>query len=57
MNREEIVRVFSAMPTLKTERLILRPMRASDAADMYDYAKASASATATSTAMIAKAKI
>ena len=41
MNREEIVRVFSAMPTLKTERLILRPMRASDAADMYDYAKGS----------------
>ena len=39
MNREEIVRVFSAMPTLKTERLILRPMRASDAADMYDYAR------------------
>ena len=41
MNREEIVRVFSAMPTLKTERLILRPMRVSDAADMYDYAKGS----------------
>ena len=41
MNREEIVRRFSAMPILETERLILRPMRVSDAADMYDYARGS----------------
>ncbi len=26
------------MPTLRTERLVLRPMRASDAYDMYEYA-------------------
>lgn len=39
MNREEIVRIFSQMPTLKTERLILRPMRIADAGDMFRYAK------------------
>lgn len=41
MNREEIVQKFSKMPTLETERLILRPMRVSDAKDMYHYAKRS----------------
>ena len=41
MNREEIVQKFSKMPTIETERLILRPMRVSDAQDMYDYAKRS----------------
>ncbi len=39
MNREEIVRLFSDMPTLETERLMLRPMRVSDAEDMFRYAK------------------
>lgn len=39
MNREEIVQLFSEMPTLETERLTLRPMKVSDAEDMYRYAK------------------
>lgn len=39
MNREEIVQLFSEMPTLETERLTLRPMKGSDAEDMYRYAK------------------
>ena len=39
MNREEIVQCFSQMPTLETERLTLRPMRGSDAEDMYRYAR------------------
>ena len=39
MKREKIYKIFSSMPTLKTERLILRPMREGDAADMYDYAQ------------------
>lgn len=38
MKREKIYKIFSSMPTLKTERLIMRPMREGDAADMYDYA-------------------
>jgi len=39
MNREEIVQLFSHMPTLETDRLTLRPMRVSDAEDMFRYAK------------------
>ena len=39
MKREIIRRIFSAMPTLETERLLLRPMRRSDAEDMFAYAK------------------
>ena len=39
MKREKIYRIFSSMPTLHTERLILRPMRESDAEDMFDYAR------------------
>ena len=39
MRREWICNVFSHMPTLTTERLILRPMRVSDAGDMHDYAR------------------
>ena len=38
MKRETICRHFSRMPTLTTERLILRPMRPLDAEDMYRYA-------------------
>ncbi len=38
MQREKICRLFSRMPTLETERLILRPMRRTDADDMFDYA-------------------
>ncbi|MBQ9782930.1 MAG: GNAT family N-acetyltransferase [Clostridia bacterium] len=39
MKREEICRMFSAMPTLRTGRLTLRPMQVSDARDMYAYAR------------------
>ncbi|MBE6549465.1 MAG: GNAT family N-acetyltransferase [Ruminococcaceae bacterium] len=39
MKREKIYKIFSAMPTLRTERLILRPMKESDANDMFDYAQ------------------
>ncbi len=39
MNREEIVQLFSKMPTLESARLTLRPMRISDAEDMYRYAR------------------
>ena len=31
--------IFSHLPTLETERLILRPMRMRDAADLYSYAQ------------------
>ncbi len=39
MKREKIGRIFSHMPTLETPRLRLRPMRMSDSADFYDYAR------------------
>ncbi len=39
MKKEELFRIFSHMPTLETEHLLLRPMRVCDADDMYDYAK------------------
>lgn len=39
MKKELIYRLFSHIPTLETERLILRGMRVSDAADMYEYAR------------------
>ncbi len=35
---KRIIKAFGKMPTLATERLILRPMRAADAFDMYEYA-------------------
>ncbi len=38
MRREKIYKIFSNMPTLQTKRLIMRPMRAGDAEDMFDYA-------------------
>lgn len=38
MKREELLRIFSHMPHLQTERLLLRPMRVSDTEDMYAYA-------------------
>lgn len=31
--------IFSCLPQLETERLILRPMRISDARDLYEYAR------------------
>jgi ribosomal-protein-alanine N-acetyltransferase len=39
MRKEAICRIFSHMPELQTERLILRRMRLPDAEDMYDYAR------------------
>ncbi len=38
MNKEDTYRIFSNIPTLKTERLTLRQMHPIDAEDMYDYA-------------------
>jgi ribosomal-protein-alanine N-acetyltransferase len=38
MKKEDLYRVFSNIPTLKTSRLRLRGMRASDAIDMFEYA-------------------
>ena len=39
MKRETVCRIFSDMPTLRTDRLTLRPMQVSDARDMYAYAR------------------
>lgn len=39
MNEELLTYKFKHIPTLCTERLVLRPMRISDYTDMYDYAK------------------
>lgn len=38
MKIEKTVRIFKAMPTLETERLILRPLSQKDSCDMFDYA-------------------
>lgn len=38
MKRESLYKIFSNIPTLKTERLTLRGMRELDADDMYSYA-------------------
>ncbi|MBQ7384857.1 MAG: GNAT family N-acetyltransferase [Clostridia bacterium] len=38
MKREKLIKVFSDIPTLKTERLTLRAMRRDDATDMFEYA-------------------
>lgn len=39
MKKELICRIFSHMPELETERLLLRRMRLGDAEDMYEYAR------------------
>ena len=39
MKKDTVYKIFSKMPTLKTERLSLRPMHFIDAEDMFDYAK------------------
>ena len=39
MKKELICRIFSHMPELETERLLLRRMRLVDAEDMYEYAR------------------
>ncbi len=38
MKQDKLKKIFMNMPVLTTERLILRPMRTSDAYDMYEYA-------------------
>ena len=39
MNKETLYRIFSRMPELETQRLLLRPMKVCDSADMFAYAK------------------
>ena len=39
MKKETVYKIFSNIPTLKTERLTLRAMHPIDAEDMYDYAR------------------
>lgn len=39
MKKETVCAVFSRIPTIMTERLILRRMKPTDADDMFDYAK------------------
>lgn len=39
MKKDIIFQTFRKMPTLNTERLVLRPLRTSDADDMYEYAR------------------
>lgn len=39
MKRESVYKIFSNIPTLRTERLSLRAMHPIDAEDMYDYAR------------------
>lgn len=39
MKKSFVFSLFSKIPTLETERLILRRMKTSDAEDMYEYAK------------------
>ncbi len=39
MKKESVYRIFSKIPTLETERLILRKMLVSDAGDVYDYSR------------------
>ncbi len=38
MKKEQIGRIFSKIPTLETDRLLLRRMKPSDYRDMYEYA-------------------
>ncbi len=38
IKKASIYKIFTKMPTLETERLILRKMRADDAEDMFEYA-------------------
>ena len=42
MKREKMLKIFENMPTLRTDRLILRPMKTSDSYDMYEYASSAA---------------
>ena len=39
MKKENLLHIFSRMPRLETERLLLRPLRVSDTEDMFAYAK------------------
>ena len=39
MKKESIYKIFSSIPTLETERLILRKISLDDTDDMFEYAK------------------
>jgi len=39
MRKENLLHIFSRIPQLETDRLLLRAMRVDDAEDMFDYAK------------------
>lgn len=39
LNKDKVYKLFKHIPTLKTERLTLRKMKVTDAADMYEYSK------------------
>ena len=39
MTRDELQRIFTHIPTLNTEHLLMRSLSVKDAKDMYDYAK------------------
>lgn len=39
LNKEKVNKIFSHIPTLKTERLILRKMKITDSEDMFEYSK------------------
>ena len=38
MRQNKILKIFSKIPVLRTERLVLRGLRATDASDMFEYA-------------------
>ena len=37
--KDKIFNIFSSIPTLECNRLVLRKMKCTDAADMFEYAK------------------
>ena len=39
MKRQTVLKIFSHIPTIETERLVLRQLRTSDAFDMFEYAR------------------
>ena len=39
MRKERLFGIFSRIPTLETDRIILRGMKVSDTDDMFDYAR------------------
>ncbi len=41
MQKENAIKIFKKIPTLETDRLVLRRLKVSDYADMYEYSKSS----------------